>query len=190
MSTTRRRQPFWRHSLQLYAAAGIAPACLALQDDHGIDVNLLLLCCWLGSQGRRLGLRDMRAAMTSVADWQRCVIQPLRSVRRALKPMAQGALAEAAPRMRQRLARLELEAEFQEHELLLHWAESRTLTCRPDTPQATTAANLRTYLRLMGVPDGRMEATLTAFGVNQQCQAPVAPGSDVAHRKPPPRHAR
>ncbi|MCK6431848.1 MAG: TIGR02444 family protein [Aquabacterium sp.] len=190
MSSARRHQAFWRHSLRLYAAAGVAPACLALQDDHGIDVNLLLLCCWLGSQGRRLGLRDMRAAMTAVAAWQSGVVQPLRAARRALKPMAQGALADVAPQLRQKLSRLELEAEFQEHELLLRWAESRTLTCRPDAPQATTAANLRTYLRLMGVPDERMEATLTAFGVNQQCQAPVAPGSEVAHRKPPPRRAR
>ena len=190
MSTARRRQPFWRHSLKLYAAAGIAPACLALQDDHGVDVNLLLLCCWLGSQGRVLGVRDMRAAMTSVVHWQRNVIQPLRTVRRALKSMAHGALADAAPRLRQKLSRLELDAEFQEHELLLQWAASRSFARRPDTPQAATAVNLRTYLRLMGVPDGRMEATLTAFGVNQQCQAPVAPGSKAAHRKPPPRHAR
>ena len=190
MSTARRRQPFWRYSLKLYAAAGIAPACLALQDDHGVDVNLLLLCCWLGSQGRVLGVRDMRAAMTSVVHWQRNVIQPLRTVRRALKSMAHGALADAAPRLRQKLSRLELDAEFQEHELLLQWAASRSFARRPDTPQAATAVNLRTYLRLIGVPEARTEATLAAFAVNVKGVAATPSGPTGAHRTVIRRRAR
>ena len=39
---------FWDFSLEIYAKPGVAQACLALQDECGADVNLLLFCCWAG----------------------------------------------------------------------------------------------------------------------------------------------
>ena len=51
---------FWAFSLEFYARPGVAEACLALQDRHGLDVNILLLCCWLGWSGRgRLSPADL-----------------------------------------------------------------------------------------------------------------------------------
>ncbi|HEY9550471.1 MAG TPA: TIGR02444 family protein, partial [Kiloniellaceae bacterium] len=46
--------PFWQFSGAVYARRGVAEACLALQQRHGLDVNLLLFCAWAGSNGRRL----------------------------------------------------------------------------------------------------------------------------------------
>ena len=46
--------PFWRFSLRVYRAAGVQQACLALQEDCGADVNLLLLCGWLVQSTRPL----------------------------------------------------------------------------------------------------------------------------------------
>jgi uncharacterized protein (TIGR02444 family) len=43
---------FWRFSLSVYAAPGVADECLALQDTRGVDVNLLLFCAWLGGARR------------------------------------------------------------------------------------------------------------------------------------------
>lgn len=37
---------FWQHSLQIYAQPGVARACLALQDDYQVNVNLLLFYHW------------------------------------------------------------------------------------------------------------------------------------------------
>jgi len=37
---------FWQHSLHIYAQAGVARACLALQDDYQVNVNLLLFYHW------------------------------------------------------------------------------------------------------------------------------------------------
>jgi len=34
--------PFWRFSLRFYARAKISAICLLLQDEAGVDVNLLL----------------------------------------------------------------------------------------------------------------------------------------------------
>ena len=37
---------FWQHSLHIYAQPGVAKACLALQDDYQVNVNLLLFYHW------------------------------------------------------------------------------------------------------------------------------------------------
>ena len=43
--------PFWDFSLKFYDQKNVATSCLALQEDVGADVNLLLYCCWVASQG-------------------------------------------------------------------------------------------------------------------------------------------
>ena len=42
-------QNFWKFSLELYDREGVAAACLALQEEYQLDVNLLLFCYWHGS---------------------------------------------------------------------------------------------------------------------------------------------
>ncbi len=44
--------PFWDFSLEVYGAEGVPPACLALQEAHQLDVNIVLFCCWTGATGR------------------------------------------------------------------------------------------------------------------------------------------
>ncbi len=43
--------PLWRFALDLYARAGVAPACLTLQDDAGADVTLVLYLLWCAMTG-------------------------------------------------------------------------------------------------------------------------------------------
>lgn len=78
---------FWEYSLALYARPGVAAACLALQDRHGCEVNLLLLCFWrakLGLGGWMPG--EISRAEDSLRPLQD-VLRPLRQARRALKPL-------------------------------------------------------------------------------------------------------
>jgi uncharacterized protein (TIGR02444 family) len=70
---------FWAFSLAFYAQPGVMPACLALQDRHGVDVNLALLCCWVGEP---LDAAALAEADALVAEWRTQVVQPLRAVRR------------------------------------------------------------------------------------------------------------
>jgi uncharacterized protein (TIGR02444 family) len=116
--------PFWRFSLALYARPGAAPACLALQDRDGADVNLLLLGLWLGWCGHRL----MPAAGAELAclarGWQEPIVRPLRQVRRDLKQRNAAAglpWPEAVEHWRGRLAEVELALE-QVGQLLLEQA--------------------------------------------------------------------
>lgn len=111
--------PLWDFSCALYAAPGVQGACLALQDHHGSDVNLLLLAAWLGA-ARGSALTDALLGQAPAAAWRNEVVRPLRAARRA---MDRDDPAEAA--LRRDLLACELAAERLEHARLWAWAEAR-----------------------------------------------------------------
>ena len=45
--------PLWAFSLRHYARPGVKASCLALQDAHGLDVNVALACLWHEHRGGR-----------------------------------------------------------------------------------------------------------------------------------------
>lgn len=77
--------PLWDYATALYAAPGVAEACLALQDRRDADVNLLLLACWLGATGREPGAERLARARELAEAWQAGLVRPLRQARRRLK---------------------------------------------------------------------------------------------------------
>ncbi|WP_162914958.1 TIGR02444 family protein [Desertibaculum subflavum] len=96
----------WRFSLRLYRRRGVADACLALQDRHGIDVNLLLYAAYAAVSGRgAVDAGALAAANRAIEGWRLLVILPLRRLRGQLK-----GVATAAP-ARKRVLAAELEAE-------------------------------------------------------------------------------
>ena len=62
--------PFWRFSLAVHGAPGVDGECLTLQDAHGIDVDVLLFCVWVGSRGTLLTAESMAAIETLVQPWR------------------------------------------------------------------------------------------------------------------------
>ena len=71
---------FWEFSLRVYGGRGVAEACLALQDECGADVNMVLYCCWVGaSGGGAVESRLLRRAAEMVAPWQGEVVGALRA---------------------------------------------------------------------------------------------------------------
>jgi uncharacterized protein (TIGR02444 family) len=106
-------EAFWAFSLRVYAGEGVQPACLALQDVHGLDVNVALWCAFAASRGLdpRAALDEARALSEA---WSGDVVQPLRAARRALKterfePMGIG--AEDRLSLRRAVQAAELNAE-------------------------------------------------------------------------------
>src|SRR5437879_5458082 len=77
--------PFWRFSLGFYRRAGVADACIALQEQVGVDVNLLLFLLWQATMCRALSAAEVAALEKRVASWRAMTVIPLRTVRRALK---------------------------------------------------------------------------------------------------------
>lgn len=80
--------PFWQFSLEIYAAPGVAQECLMLQDESGVDVNMLLYCAWRGAQADILSAAAIAHLNEVVQTWRVDVVGPLRAVRRRLKGMA------------------------------------------------------------------------------------------------------
>lgn len=144
--------PFWRHSLRLHARPGVARACLWLQERCGADVNLLLLCCWLASRGRAVDGRFLARAAAGVAAWRRDAVEPLRRVRRRLKPGPPGVPPAWRAPVRAAALSAELAAE-QVEQLLLARLAARLPRGRARPVEA--ASNLDRYRELLGVPARR-----------------------------------
>jgi len=150
--------PFWRFSVRLFRFAGVADACIALQDGCGTDVNLLLYCGWLGARGRRLDRRAMRSALTAVGRWQADVVTPLRGARRAIRKDARGAAGMQARTLRSRIAAAELCADYVEQALLAACARRLPRTCARHPPRVAIGANIGHYISLSGARVARRHA--------------------------------
>ncbi len=145
----------WRFSCAVYAAGDVGPQCIDLQDRYGIDVNLLLFAAWVGSQGFAM-TETTAAEVADVVDaWHTTVVKPLRTARRAAEAHAAEPTIAAH---REHLKQVELQAEQIEQAILFRWAEERL----PSEPATTThtAANLRLFLTVSGVPESTAESVV------------------------------
>ncbi|WP_182915239.1 TIGR02444 family protein [Rhodopseudomonas palustris] len=81
--------PHWTFALDIYGRAGVQPACLRLQDEFGVDVNVLLICLYGGSKlGIGIGEREVALLDETVAAWRSEIVQPMRAIRRQLKTVS------------------------------------------------------------------------------------------------------
>jgi len=136
--------PFWDYALALYRQEGVENACLELQRRHGLDVNLVLLCCWLASRGIEAAPAWLKAVTAAVEPWQAEVVRPLRAVRTRLKAELaqprQNSLPSRRPELtaglRQRLLALEIDGERLEQLLLAELAADLGAAAAPGTDLA------------------------------------------------------
>ncbi len=127
--------PFWKFSLAVYAAPGVAAECLTLQRALNIDVNVLLYCAWLGSAHTiKLVDGNFRTIDNGVRTWHETVVRRLRTVRQDIKTMP-AMTDDAVKDLRSDIARVELRAEQIEQAML--FALTPDLI---DGPAATTIA--------------------------------------------------
>ena len=157
--------PFWRFSLQFYRLPKVADACIALQEEAGVDVNLLLFLLWHAKQRRRLSTADVAALEAQVAPWRDLTVIPLRSVRRALKSPPALVAAPAAEAFRNRIKAVELEAERLQQEAMYDLARE-TLLGRPvASPDEAARTNVAAYAASAAKPFPKpaVETLLAAF---------------------------
>ncbi len=113
-----RGSDFWRFSLTFYRMDAVPAACIALQDRHGLDVNIMLFGLWLASKGRAVSARDVQEADEIVSGWRSDVVVALRSVRRYLREPAPAFAGDAASALRDKIKAAELESERLQQEAL------------------------------------------------------------------------
>src|SRR3984885_9618000 len=119
--------PFWRFSLYFYRQAGVSDACIALQDDCGVDVNLLLFLFWLASDGRRLTADEVKKLDDKVRTWRELTIIPTRDPRRKLKGAATLVDPGKQEAFRNKVKAIELDAEKLQQEALYNFTRSGPL---------------------------------------------------------------
>jgi len=143
---------FWEFSLRVYGTDAVAPACLDLQENLGVDVNVLLFCCWAGAVGGgRLGPDAIRDGLETVTPWHTHVVRGLRAVRQRMKEGFKDLPPEKVEERRQNLLNLEIETERLEQHVL-----ADTVSVTPDSGPPTAervadaAANVADYFAVAG----------------------------------------
>ncbi len=144
--------PFWDFSLEVYGAKGVAAACLALQDAHQLDVNIVLYCCWNGASGRGALDSSEAAAMTAaVAEWHGDIVRGVRAVRQRLKGGLAPAPVELSEPLRRHIAEIEVELEHVEQLILAAAIDRSADTGAPaERRAADAAANIDRYFAIIG----------------------------------------
>lgn len=79
----------WTFSLGHYAKPGVKEACLRLQDEHRLDVNVALACLWHERRGGvALSSADL-ADLLDTVDVQRVRVLKIRPLRREAKRVSE-----------------------------------------------------------------------------------------------------
>ena len=137
----------WDFSVTIYQQPGVSHACLSLQDLLGLDVNVLLFCCWFGCTRGLLDGPTFNNALDFSKPWAKEVVHPLRAARIWMK-VNNCAQLVSQKLLREKIKTVELEAEHLQQDFL----ESLSLTkpvkfVEPELQLKNIASNLQRYLK-------------------------------------------
>jgi uncharacterized protein (TIGR02444 family) len=157
--------PFWRFSLRFYRQPKVADACIALQEEAGVDVNLLLFLLWQATLRRALSPIEVGELEGRIGAWRDATVIPLRGVRRALKSPPALVDPASAEAFRTRIKAVELEAERLQQEAMYQLACSSPLGREVASADDAARTNLAVYATIARAPfpQAAIETVLTAF---------------------------
>ena len=143
---------FWNFSATLYSEHGVADSCLALQNEHGLDVNLVLFCIWYGKYHGELSSSQLDELLGFSLLWATNVVKPLRQARRWIKQNRDDCQipARRLESFRERVKKLELEAEQLQQNRLQQLVQTNS-GISEDNPAGAIQGNLGHYLQCAGV---------------------------------------
>ena len=156
----------WDFSISVYASPDVAPSCLALQNDYGLDVNVVLFCVWSGLTRGPLRPANLDAALELSLTWAREVVRPLRAVRKWMKPAANlqsGMNGDKVQSLRNAIKRDELEAERLQQLALATIVSSLDPRRATDRGKQAADDNIGRYLDERGVAREPRVASLVAI---------------------------
>jgi uncharacterized protein (TIGR02444 family) len=139
----------WEFSLAFYSRRDVPALLLALQDDIGADVNLILFGLWRAKQGRSLSPTEFAALDSVIAEWRRGVVEPIRAVRRTIKTFEDGSPATSS--LYTSVKRLELDSE-RIAQARLEAAKDVAAGSIDHAPERAAVLNLEAYGCLLGRP--------------------------------------
>jgi uncharacterized protein (TIGR02444 family) len=137
----------WNFSVTIYRQPGVSHACLSLQDRLGLDVNVLLFCCWFGCTRGPLDCQTFNNALDFSKPWAEKVVHPLRAARiwmkvnNCVQPLSQKLL-------REKIKTVELEAEHLQQGFLENLSLKKSAkSVEPELQLKNIALNLQRYLK-------------------------------------------
>lgn len=144
---------FWRFALRTYRKPGVEAACLALQDQAGADIPVILLLLYASRIGCGvLTHEELRRVIETAEPWAASVVRPLRQLRRDLKkPVSAIDQATSAP-LRTAVKRLELNAERMQMAMLVTLLPDGRGKVTPAARRHDAYANSAAYLSNLGRP--------------------------------------
>ena len=139
---------FWMEAAMHYEQPAVKAACLSLQQNHGLNVNLLLLGWWLAQRNIELLPAQFKTLDDTARPWHGEQLGVIRQLRNAA---SQAHWLEESQRqaLAQKLLDSELMRERIEQRMLLERLASLATTTRSD---ASALQNLWNYLLVAGVP--------------------------------------
>lgn len=108
-------ETLWAFALALYASAGMPERLIQWQDEAGADVCIVLALLYAQQNGIAVDSKTVAELEALASPWREAVVQPLRAVRRYLKPA--GLNSAEIEALRSNVKMSELAAE--KHELAL-----------------------------------------------------------------------
>jgi len=143
---------FWDFSVRLYAKPGVEQACLALQNQFGLEVNNVLFCLW---HGQRCGIFLQSTLLQMVEfsnEWHTNVVNPLRSTRSWMKGRNNmiDATEDNFENLRNAIKKLELKAEWLQQGQLQSMV-SDVPEYEVDDPKQAMIDNLQNYLVVVDI---------------------------------------
>ncbi|MDX1403708.1 MAG: TIGR02444 family protein [Woeseiaceae bacterium] len=141
-------QKFWDFSVRTYRVTGVADACLSLQNDHDVDVNMLLFCAWVGAAIGEFDGELFNQANEFSNQWAENVVIPLREARTWMKH--QGCHTEPMPSeecmaLREEIKSIELGSEKLQQQVLESLV---TVDDEPPVSPESVIGNVRANLML------------------------------------------
>jgi uncharacterized protein (TIGR02444 family) len=157
--------PFWRFSLRLYRQPAVADSCIQLQDEAGVDVNILFFLLWLAQKRRAFTPGEVEWIEGKAGPWREATVIPLREVRRALKTPPALVAAPAAEAFRTRIKAVELEAERLQQEALYELAAALPAGEPAASAEAAARTSVASYAEVLAKPFSppAVEALIAAF---------------------------
>jgi uncharacterized protein (TIGR02444 family) len=158
--------PFWRFSLGFYRRPGVADACISLQEQAGVDVNLFLFLLWQATLKRALSAAEVEELERRIAPWRNTTVIALRAVRRALKSPPALVPAATAELFRTKIKAVELEAERLQQEAMYELARASPIGREVDSTHEAARANIASYAAIARAtfPSAAIETVLAALG--------------------------